>query len=236
MGGRDVGYGSDGIVMVYRAKPILEARNEIFPFDMQRPPEGIEGGQGREQAETLPVPSGQPGFSPGVRHRCVNKCDENNEGQTHQVRRSQKKTMPHHKIANSTDKDYPQNHSGRRHRRCRQSSIEAKSMEIYQPSEGSEGKQDDSSYNYPSPARKSPRQAAGKQAQHAHTSYLIRTHPKHHGIIRPLDSQDFDSSDTRTFQAAAATFQEWSLPDAALKRAVVNGVATFQLQFTWSHI
>ncbi len=30
-----------------------------------------------------------------------------------------------------------------------------------------------------------------------------------------------------------AKFEEWPLKDAVLKRAMVNGLATFQLQFTW---
>lgn len=40
-------------------------------------------------------------------------------------------------------------------------------------------------------------------------------------------------TDTQTLQVPAATFQEWPLRDAVLKRAVMNGVATFQVQFTW---
>lgn len=36
-----------------------------------------------------------------------------------------------------------------------------------------------------------------------------------------------------TVQAPVAGFQEWPLPDAILKRVIENGLATFQLQFTW---
>lgn len=37
----------------------------------------------------------------------------------------------------------------------------------------------------------------------------------------------------RTLLAPEAVFEEWPLDDATLKCAMVSGVATFQLEFTW---
>ena len=46
--------------------------------------------------------------------------------------------------------------------------------------------------------------------------------------LSQLASEDGDAT------VAAATFEEWPLQNATLKRILVNGVATFQLQFDWN--
>jgi hypothetical protein len=51
--------------------------------------------------------------------------------------------------------------------------------------------------------------------------------------IRHLPSSQHSSSEEGTAHIPMAEFGEWPLKDAVLKRAMVNGLATFQLQFTW---
>ena len=42
------------------------------------------------------------------------------------------------------------------------------------------------------------------------------------------------TSDDKGATATTACFEEWPLENVILKRALVNGVATFQVQFDWS--
>ncbi|KAK3364363.1 hypothetical protein B0T25DRAFT_61935 [Lasiosphaeria hispida] len=53
--------------------------------------------------------------------------------------------------------------------------------------------------------------------------------------IRAPPSSQHSSSKEGTTHIPEAKFEEWPLQDAVLKRATVNGLATFQLQFTWGN-
>ncbi|KAK3371613.1 hypothetical protein B0T24DRAFT_327555 [Lasiosphaeria ovina] len=54
------------------------------------------------------------------------------------------------------------------------------------------------------------------------------------------DAVDDNVSDSSRYeddgapQSCTGTFQDWRLEDAVLKRVIVDGVATFQLQFSWT--
>ncbi|KJZ69837.1 hypothetical protein HIM_10765 [Hirsutella minnesotensis 3608] len=60
-------------------------------------------------------------------------------------------------------------------------------------------------------------------------SSAARKHPILRGISRPPHA----SMDGTHAGAVQAEFDEWELQNAFLKRTIVNGVATFQLQFDW---
>ncbi|KAH7141588.1 hypothetical protein B0J13DRAFT_417485, partial [Dactylonectria estremocensis] len=50
---------------------------------------------------------------------------------------------------------------------------------------------------------------------------------------RMLSPSSYTTSDDSDAGHDFATFQEWQLDNVILKRVVLNGVATFQLQFSW---
>jgi hypothetical protein len=58
-----------------------------------------------------------------------------------------------------------------------------------------------------------------------------RLHAASPSSRRPPSNDKQDESDPR---ALSATFQEWSLEDATLKRVFIGGQALFQIQFSWN--
>lgn len=76
------------------------------------------------------------------------------------------------------------------------------------------------------------RSDAGTSQSQVQTSAPGRKRSSPRSLPSPPSSQG-SSVEKGTVQVPLANFEEWPLQNAVLKRATVNGLATFQLQFTW---
>lgn len=79
--------------------------------------------------------------------------------------------------------------------------------------------------------RRTLRQASRLSAAGANTCATGNARTR--GIATPSSSSHQSSDRDSVTDRSVARFEEWPLQDVALKRVTVNGVATFQLQFSW---
>ncbi|KAI1379273.1 hypothetical protein F4677DRAFT_363085 [Hypoxylon crocopeplum] len=163
----------------------------------------------------------------------------------HGVRRSARISR-----ANPNDEDgYMEQDSNRRHRgRTFHTNMEDEGTYHPDISEGEQGNESEYDIWPPqhkrlrinSPAQPARIKATGRrmrpygvssQPRQAQEPACGRKYSGNRSIPSPPSSHGH--SDEETTEAHAAKFKEWPLEDAVLKRVTVNGLATFQLQFTW---
>ena len=251
--------GGDDVADLPRAELVSEISREILPADTPRLPEDAESEQNRAMAQDAQSSDGMS--SPPPLHRCDAGTDaaDKDETELHRVmpRSGRRRPARRSRIVDynedaedeaveAGDRLISQMHLRRRRRR--RESTETESLGVYQPSEASEIEQDDNDgddndKNTPPPPPHKRRRTARRQnrsvdddpsQREVGSPNLAWAHftPPH--MLSPPHSQDSDASeDIDTVQIPAASFQEWPLGNAVLKRAVINGEATFQLEFTW---
>ncbi len=240
-----------------RAEMAPKISREIHPADVPRLSEDKESEQNRAEAQD--AQSSQRECNPVPLHRRDAGIDGADNGKTElgsvMPRSSRTRHARRTRIVNYNEDSEDEvveagerliSQKNLRRRRRRRESAETEDMGVYQPAEASEQEQDgndgdDSDKDAPPPhKRRRTARRRGRSVDNAPTRRDVRDPnpawehftPPH--ILTPPHSQDSDSSeDNETVQVPAARFQEWPLGNAVLKRVVINGQATFQLQFTW---